>query len=89
MEKSNNTGKIIGALLIGAAVGGTIGAALGILFAPEKGSDTRKKIIDSGADLTGAVKTKLKNLVGEVKREAASAKDSVDEFITNGTKNVH
>jgi gas vesicle protein len=88
MENSNNTGKVIGALLIGAVVGGTIGAALGILFAPEKGSDTRKKLIDSGADLTGAVKTKLKTLVGEVKREAASVKGSVDEFITNGSKNL-
>ncbi|HEX7413144.1 MAG TPA: YtxH domain-containing protein, partial [Bacteroidia bacterium] len=48
MEKSNNTGKLIGALLVGAAIGG----ALGILFAPHKGSETRKRILAQGEDLT-------------------------------------
>jgi gas vesicle protein len=53
MEKSINSGKIVSALLLGAAIGGTIGAALGILFAPEKGSELRKKLSASGDDLTG------------------------------------
>lgn len=43
----NNTGKIVLALLCGAAAG----AALGILFAPAKGSETRKRIADSAGGL--------------------------------------
>lgn len=39
---SNNTGNTIVAILAGAAVGAT----LGILFAPDKGSKTREKIKD-------------------------------------------
>lgn len=54
MESSNNTGKIIGAVLIGAVVGG----ALGILFAPAKGSKTRKKLLAKGEELKGAIKDK-------------------------------
>jgi gas vesicle protein len=56
MEKSNDTGKIIGAVLLGAA----IGAALGVLFAPEKGTATRKKMMDGLKDLADEFKETLK-----------------------------
>lgn len=54
MEHTNNTGKLIGALLVGAAIGG----ALGILFAPDKGSVTRKKLMAKGNDLKNDLKEK-------------------------------
>lgn len=47
-----DSGKIVTALLAGLAAG----AVLGILFAPEKGSETRDKINDSLADLGDAIK---------------------------------
>jgi gas vesicle protein len=60
MEKSNNnTGKIIGALLVGAAIGG----ALGILFAPNKGSVTRKKLFSKGEELKDTLKEKYNGLL--------------------------
>lgn len=59
MEKSNNTGKLIGALLVGAAVG----AALGILFAPDKGSETRKKLMAKGEDLKNDLKEKANEMM--------------------------
>lgn len=55
MENSNNTGKIVGAFLLGAAVGGI----LGILFATEKGSETRKKIASKSGDFKDLLKEKL------------------------------
>lgn len=56
MEKSNNaTIKVVGALLIGAAVGAT----LGILFAPEKGSVTRGKIAGKAKGLAEDLKQKV------------------------------
>lgn len=48
---SDNT-KVVAALLAGLAAG----AALGILFAPEKGSETRDKLNDSLKDLGDALK---------------------------------
>lgn len=47
-----DSGKIVTALLAGLAAG----AILGVLFAPEKGSETRDKINDSLSDLGDALK---------------------------------
>lgn len=52
----NNTGKIVTALAAGAAAG----AVLGILFAPNKGSETRKKISDAGKKLAEGVEKNFK-----------------------------
>jgi gas vesicle protein len=52
MSNSNDTGKLIGAVLLGAAVG----AAIGILMAPDKGSETRKKLLKGIRDLTDDLK---------------------------------
>ncbi len=65
MEDSNNTGKIIGALLVGVAIGGL----LGVLFAPDKGSVTRKKLLSKGEDLKDAVTEKLSGLMGRTEME--------------------
>lgn len=65
-------GKAILAVLAGVAAG----AALGILFAPDKGSNARKKISKKGEDLADAVNDKIDDrfdelltaIAGKVKR---------------------
>ncbi len=88
MEDSNNSGKLIGALLIGAAIGGV----LGVLFAPDKGSETRKKLAGKSGELTDALKDQFMGLLGEVKgtveEEVANVKQKTNEFIADGTKKV-
>jgi gas vesicle protein len=75
MEKTN-TGKIIGALVLGIAIGGV----LGVLFAPDKGSETRKKLSVKGDDLADGIKEKLDELLNEVKAEAESVKTKAASF---------
>ena len=80
MDNSNSNGKLVSALLLGAAVGGL----LGILFAPAKGSETRKKISSKGTDLTDTMKEKFNDFMDGVKKEVDAAKDKTNEFLENG-----
>jgi gas vesicle protein len=57
----NNTLKIV----VAAAAGVAVGAALGILFAPEKGSELRKKIADQGKKIIDNVIDKFEHTVNE------------------------
>lgn len=80
MEDTNNTGKIVGALLLGAAVGG----ALGIFFAPNKGSKTRKKISGKADDFTNGLKEKFNTFLEEAKSQFESEKDKAIAFVEKG-----
>jgi gas vesicle protein len=82
MGNASNTGKVIGAIFLGAAIGG----ALGILFAPDKGSETRKKISKKGNDLTDAVKEKFDAIVDKFKKEVEDVQEQADGFAENGKK---
>jgi gas vesicle protein len=80
MESSNNTGKIVGALLIGAAVGATIG----LLSAPAKGKDTRKKIVDKAGDISDTLKNKFSDLIDELKCEYQNIREKAKDYSETG-----
>ena len=85
----NDSGKVIGALLLGAA----IGATLGILFAPKKGSDTRDQLFSGAKDFTDnfsdelkgkleALRTKLEEAENKISAMKNAAKEKID-FVNN------
>ncbi len=79
-----STGKIIAGVLAGAAAG----AVLGVLFAPEKGSDTRKKIAKTGSDFTDELKDKFGQMVDKVAAKFEKAQDDAEDLIESGKYKV-
>jgi len=77
---NSNGGKLVSALLLGAAVGSLIG----ILFAPDKGSETRRKISSKGNELTDAVKEKFDTIVDKFRKEVEDVKKQTNDFAENG-----
>ena len=62
--------KIILAFLGGAAVG----AAVGIFFASDKGSEMRKKVTDKAKDLADSILSKAEEIVNEAEANAKKAR---------------
>lgn len=55
-----------GKALLGVLAGIAAGAALGVLFAPDKGANTRKNISRKGEDLADAINDKIEEKFDEL-----------------------
>jgi gas vesicle protein len=71
---SRDSGKILGALFAGAI----IGAGVGILFAPDKGSKTREKLKDGFDDAKYDLKDKFNALSDNLKNSILNKKEDVE-----------
>jgi gas vesicle protein len=54
---------ISGKVVIGALAGIAAGALIGVIFAPDKGSESRHKIVKKGEDYLDSIKTKFNSLL--------------------------
>lgn len=75
-----STGKV----LLGTLAGFAIGAIAGILFAPEKGTKTRKLIMDKSDDYVDELKSKFDDFLDSVTEKFKSAKDDAKELADIG-----
>jgi len=57
-----NSGKVI----LGALAGLAAGALIGVLFAPDKGSESRGKIVKKGEDYLDSVKKQFNSLLDNI-----------------------
>jgi gas vesicle protein len=64
-----------GKILAGTLIAMGTGAILGVLFAPDKGSVTRKKISKKGLRLADEVKTTAREYAGELGERIESANE--------------
>ena len=78
----SGTRKVLGALLLGAAAG----AVVGMLFAPEKGSNTRKKIQSKAQDLIDELSRKInesKETLSDLKDKATGVANDLKDKATS------
>jgi gas vesicle protein len=75
-----STGKVV----LGTLAGLAIGAIAGILFAPEKGSTTRKQIMNKGDDLVDDLKSRFEEFFTSIAEKFESAKNDAEELAETG-----
>lgn len=78
MENSNDTVKVIGSMLLGSLVGATIG----VLFAPHKGSKTRRKLINGAQDISDEIKCAIKEELHSLRVKADELENMASGKIT-------
>lgn len=77
-----NTGKAVLAVLGGVAAG----ALIGVLFAPDKGTKTRKKILNKGKNYIDDLKGKFEDLSEDVTKKYENLVSSAKEVVAKEVK---
>jgi gas vesicle protein len=69
-----------GKVILGVLAGFAVGAAIGVLFAPDKGWNTRKRISKKGEDLVDDLKEKFNEFIDNISVKVDEVKEDVADF---------
>jgi gas vesicle protein len=77
-----------GRVFLGVLAGAAVGATFGILYAPDKGSNTRKKISQGATDKAGQLADKFNGYVDRMGRGIEDVKDEAGNWLKKGEAKV-
>ncbi|MGA3287990.1 MAG: YtxH domain-containing protein [Bacteroidota bacterium] len=75
---------ISGKVIISIAVAAAVGAAFGVLYAPAKGSVTRRRIVRRGTDYAEDVKKKFDEYIDALTEEYSAVKEGAMDLVDKG-----
>jgi len=73
-----------GKVLLGVLAGVAAGATLGILFAPDKGSNTRRRITEKSDDYIDGLKDAFNKAINSISEEYDAIKDEAGDLADKG-----
>jgi gas vesicle protein len=76
-------------IILGVLGGVAVGALLGVLFAPDKGNNTRKKIADKSNDYTDELKYKLDNILGTITQKYEKIWAEGEKLVAEGKSKMN
>src|SRR2546423_13075947 len=82
-DRSNNP---VQSFMVGAMVGGAVGAAFALLYAPKKGQELRDDISSTVGDISSRLNTVLKSVKEAGEELIGEAEDSGDEMVQEAYK---
>ena len=77
-----------GKLFLGVLAGVAVGATLGVLFAPKKGSSTRKRISRKGEEYIGDLEEKFNDFIDTTAKKYRDVKDEVTGVVDQGKRKM-
>ena len=71
-------------VVVGVLGGLAVGAILGVLFAPDKGSNTRRKIAEKETDLKDNLKGNFNDFVASIEDQYSNFTSNAEDVIEEG-----
>jgi gas vesicle protein len=75
-------------VLLGVLAGAAAGAVLGVLFAPDKGPETRRRLSEGSRDVASSLKDRFSDLVDNIADKYEAAREGASDLIDRGKQKV-
>jgi gas vesicle protein len=76
-------------LLTGILIGAAAGAVLGVLYAPDRGTETRKKLSEKGGEWGDSVKNKFNELGEAISEKYDNIRGEAKDIMNKGKDAAH